>query len=86
MIQKLNEPVSVSMTFDSKKSRATPRSIIWKNRLYPVTRIGFHHIVREGRNLFHVFSVTTPTLFFKLVLDTENLHWKVEEITDMMAS
>lgn len=86
MIQKLNEPVSVSMTYDCKKRHATPRSIIWHERLYPVTKIGFHHTVREGRNLFHVFSVTTPTLFFKLVLDAENLHWKVEEIADGNAS
>ncbi|RJR30382.1 hypothetical protein C4564_00170 [Candidatus Microgenomates bacterium] len=81
-MDKLNEPVSVSMTFDSKTKKVSPKSIVWHNRLYPIIKIGLHHTFRDGRGLFHVFSVATPTLFFRLVLDTENLHWQVEEIAD----
>ncbi len=82
MNQKLDEPVSVSMLYDSSKRKTTPRSIVWKNRLYPVTKIGFHHNYREGRVLFHVFSVATPTIFFRLELNTETLHWRVTNIAE----
>ena len=86
MIEKMNERVSVSMIYDSVKQYVSPRSIVWKNRLYPVKKIGFHHTFRKGRTLFHVFSVSTPTLFFRLVLDTDTLRWKVEEISDGLVS
>jgi len=82
VIQKINSPISVSFNFDSVKHKVSPKCIIWNNRLYPITRLGLHHTYRMGRTLFHVFSVATPTLFFKLVLNTENLHWTLEEISD----
>jgi len=82
MPEKVNAPVSVSMSYDSKTRKVFPKSVIWDNRLYAVTKVGLHHKYREGRSLYHVFSVTTPTLFFRLVLDTETLHWRLEEIAD----
>jgi len=82
MIQKISVPVSVSFTFDSKKRKIFPKWIVWNGRLYPVVKIGLHHTYRQGRTLYHVFSVTSKNLFFRLVLNTENLHWKLEEISD----
>jgi hypothetical protein len=82
MIQKVNSPVSVSFSFDSAKRKVAPKCVIWNNRLYPITKLGLHHTYRVGRTLHHVFSVATPTLFFRLVLNTENLHWTLEEISD----
>lgn len=85
MIQKLQEPVSVSLSYNHVKQLVTPKAIVWKNRLYPITKLGLHHTYRQGRTLFHVFSVVTPTLFFRLVMDTDTLHWKVDEIADGLA-
>jgi len=82
MIQRFNTPVSVSFSFDSIKKKVVPKCIVWNNRLYPVTKLGLHHTFRTGRTLHHVFSVATPTLFFRLVLNTDNLHWTLEEISD----
>ena len=82
MIQKISEPVSVSLSYNHQTHKVTPKALIWQNRLYAVNKIGLHHTFRQGRTLYHVFSVTTSTLFFRLVLDTSNLHWKVEEIAD----
>jgi hypothetical protein len=59
-----------------------PKYIIWKGRNYTVTGIGLHHRFREGSTLYHVFSVTTDTLFLRLRLNTDNLLWKLEEIED----
>lgn len=82
MIQKVSDSVSVTLSFNHKTNKVLPRGVIWKNRLYAVTKLGLHHTYREGRTLYHVFSVATPTLFFRLVLNTESLHWKLEEISD----
>lgn len=84
MITKLNEPVSVGFNFDSEQSKVYPKWIVWNGRLYPVKKIGLHHTFRQGRALFHVFSVVSKNLFFRLILNTENLHWKVEQIADSL--
>ncbi len=82
MIQKIDEPVSVSLSFDSKTNKVRPKAVVWKGRLYTISKIGLHHAYRQGKNLYHVFSVSTPTLFFRLTLDAQNLHWRLEEISD----
>lgn len=80
--QKISEVVSVSLSFDHSKNKVYPRWVVWNGRLYPVTRIGLHHTFRQGSTLYHVFSVIAKTLFMKLVLNTDNLHWQLEEISD----
>jgi hypothetical protein len=47
-----------------------------------VEKLGLHHAYREGKTLYHIFSVTTATLFMRLKLDTDNLGWLLEEIED----
>lgn len=79
MIQKLSENVDVGMSKE-------PKWVKWKNRVYKIEHIGLHHTFREGRVLYHAFSVATDTLFFRLVLDTETLNWKLEEISDGLPS
>lgn len=86
MINKISESVSVSFTFDSDKKTIKPRALVWKGRLYGVKKVGFHHKFRKGRILYHVFSVASKSMFFRLVLNTENLHWKLEEISDGLPS
>lgn len=85
MIQKISEPVSVATTFDAQRKKITPRWLIWQGRLHPIIRLGLHHTFRRGRTLYHVFSVSSRSLFFRLVLNTENLHWQLEEISDGLA-
>ena len=86
MNHKEKSPVSVNFSFDHTHNRVHPRWILWDGRLYPVVKVGLHHTCREGRTLYHVFSVTSKTLFFRLILNTENLHWTVSEISDGMPS
>ncbi|OGM18599.1 hypothetical protein A2686_01760 [Candidatus Woesebacteria bacterium RIFCSPHIGHO2_01_FULL_38_10] len=82
MVEKISSPVSVSLSFDSKKRKVYPKWIIWNNRFYPIVKVGLHHTFRQGRTLFHVFSVASKSMFFRLVLNTENLHWRLEETSD----
>ena len=82
MLEKISIPVSVTLVFDHTQRKAVPKQLIWNKRLYPIVKVGLHHSYREGRTLFHVFSVASKTLFFRLVLNTDNLHWRLEEISD----
>lgn len=82
MIQRIKAPVSVVMTYDSKERIVVPRRLRWDGKLYQITRIGLHHTQREGRTLFHIFSVESTALSFRLKLNTDNLQWTLEEISD----
>jgi hypothetical protein len=82
MIQNISESVSVSFVFDSQKRSVEPKALIWNKKLYAVKKVGLHHKFRQGRTLYHVFSVASKNLFFRLVLNTESLYWQLEEISD----
>ena len=82
MFENLDAPVSVSFVFDSETRSVEPRHLKWNGRVYEIEKIGLHHTFRNGRTLFHVFSVVSKTLFFRLVLNTDNLHWRLEQIAD----
>lgn len=82
MLEKISAPVSVGLLFDHKMRKCVPKWVKWEGKLYKIEKIGFHHTYREGRVLYHVFSVASKTLFFRLVLNTETLIWRLEELSD----
>lgn len=86
MRQQLHESVSVKLFFDCQRRQIRPEKIFWHNREYPIVKIGLHHYYRQGRTLFHVFSVASESLFFRLVLDTDSLFWTLEEVSDGLAN
>lgn len=75
-------PISVDLFFDRKTRRVCPKSVIWDGKEYLISQLGLHHTFRVGRVLHHVFSCFGEGVFFRLVLDTENLSWTLEEISD----
>jgi hypothetical protein len=82
MIQKVSAPASVNLIFDHKRRKSFPKHLLWEGKVHKITKIGLHHTYRDGRTLYHVFSVSSESLFFRLVLNTDNLSWLVEEISD----
>jgi len=82
MLEKISAPVSVTLVFDHAKRKVFPKWLVWEGKLYPLEKVGLHHTFRQGRTLFHVFSVASKTLFFRLVFNTDNLFWRLEEISD----
>lgn len=79
---KLDTPVSVISSYNHRLRTVTPRKILWSGREYLVTKTGLHHTSRQGRTLFHIFSVVAGSVFFRLSLNTDNLFWNLEEISD----
>jgi len=82
MFEKISVPVSVSLVFNSTTRQVMPKAVVWNGRVYKIVKVGLHHTFMVGRTLFHVFSVASDTLFFRLVFNSETLHWRLEEVAD----
>jgi len=82
MLEKINEVVSVIASYNSEKNRFIPYKMRWRLRDYFIKRLAYHHKVREGRNLSHIFHVTDGNLDFRMRFDTEDLNWILEEVSD----
>jgi hypothetical protein len=80
MSEPINESVSVDLLSNHIKGSAYPWVLSWHGKQFRITKVGLHHTYREGRVLFHMFSVTDGTTFFRLRFDTETLGWKLLEI------
>ena len=84
MREKINEEVSVVMYYSSNKKVALPHLIHWQNKDYAVGKVGYHHAVKEGATLHHIYELvdSDENLWFRLSLNTSNLHWKLEAVSD----
>lgn len=84
MRELINKEVSVVMSFNASKRTAQPYAINWQNRDYKVGTIGYHHTVRDGNTLHHIYELTDAenSIHFRLNLDTSNLHWVLEVVSD----
>lgn len=82
MHEAIHEKVSVNLVFNCKTGQVLPKHIRWQGRPYTITQVGLHHTYRSGRALIHVFSVSDGTMFFRLELNTETLHWTLNEVSD----
>jgi len=88
MREKIDEEVSVVMYYSATKKLALPHLIRWHDKDYSVGKIGYHHTTKDGATLHHIFELTddNDTLWFRLNLDTANLHWRLEAISDGLAN
>lgn len=82
MTEKINALVDVISVYRKETGKTIPLRLLWQGRAYTITKLGFHHTVRVGRCLHHLFSVTDGNLFFRLNHDTEMLSWTLEEVSD----
>lgn len=80
MTHPINEPISVITVYNSDKQSVMPYKLSWHGRDYKITKLGYHHRIRVGRTLLHIFSVCTENTAFKLQLNTDTLHWLLEEV------
>ena len=88
MREKVDEEVSVVMYYSSKHKQAVPYLLHWQNKDYSLGEIDYYHSYMEGRERHHIFELTDKdsSLFFRLRLDSKNLHWTLEIIHDGYAS
>jgi hypothetical protein len=84
MREKINDAVSVVMYYSAKARYATPHLVSWQNKDYLVDKIGYHHTIKDGQTLHHIYELTVKdtSLWMRLNLDTSNLHWTLEAVAD----
>ena len=82
MIEKIGEKVSVSFLSNHNNGSVLPVHMKWKNTVYTIQKVGLHYTLYRDQKLIHMFSVCDAHRFFLLALDTENLHWTLEEVAD----
>jgi len=82
MLQQIFEKISVITSYNHEKNRAIPYKIRWRLQEYFVKQLAYHHKIRRGRNLFHIFHVTDGNLDFRLCFNSEDLTWVLEEVSD----
>ncbi len=84
MKEKIEEEVSVVMYYSARKKMASPHLISWAGKEYEVGEIGYHHKVREGAVIHHIFELVdkTSSMWMRLNFNSDNLHWKLEAVSD----
>jgi hypothetical protein len=87
MREKIDQEVSVIMVYSAKKRKAVPHLISWQNKEYTIKEMGYQHPVEEGKVLHHIFEFTVneADLWMRLRLDTSNLHFVLEAVSDGLA-
>lgn len=73
---------TISEKVDVVLASSTPISMHWRGRDYKINKIGLKHNYFEGKNLIHIFSVLSGSLFLKLKFDTKYLSWTLLEVFD----
>jgi hypothetical protein len=87
MKQKVNEEVSVIMYYSAKKKKFVPYRLNWQNKDYELGMVDYYHSYMEGQERQHIFELCDKdtSLWFRLRLDSLNLHWTLEGIHDGLA-
>ena len=76
------EKIDVITIYKRISGETAPYKIRWNGRTYVITKVGYHHTVRSGRTVYHIFHVCSNTLAFRLKHDPDTLHWILEEVSD----
>lgn len=83
MTEHIHERVDV-ITIYRKASvpQVMPYKIKWNGRIYLIKHLGYHHKVKEGKTIIHIFSCSSETLGFRLRFNSDTLSWILEEVED----
>jgi len=74
----MKERIEVIAVFE--KNRAQPYSFKWAGKKFLVEKVNLHYTQRSGDAILTYYSVTAEGNYFKLVFDSNNMSWWVEEV------
>ncbi len=78
-IQELNEPIDVVTVF--REGRMAPVKFRWAGRTYPVARVAYRWVTRQGAYPVHHFAIVTDgDTTCELVLNTQTMQWSVAKV------
>ena len=84
MKEKIGYEVSVVMYYNAKNKQVVPHLLYWQNKNYMLGKVDYYHSYMEGRERWHIFELVDKdsSMWFRLRLDSSNLHWTLEAIHD----
>lgn len=84
----INEEVSVVSYYSAQKKQNLPYRLYWQHKDYLLAPVSYHHAYMEGRHKQYIFEMVDKrqSLWFRLRLDSSNLHWTLEVIHDGLAT
>ncbi len=78
MLEKLDEPIDIIVSFKSQK--VMPAFFKWREKTYKIEKINLVHKERDGNDKIYYFSVSDNANFFRLAFFTRDLSWRIEEL------
>jgi hypothetical protein len=79
IIQELNDPIDVVTVFNN--GSMSPVKFRWAGRTYPVARVAYKWVTREGVYPIHHFSVVTDDdQVYEIILNTKTMQWAIAKI------
>ncbi|HSW85048.1 MAG TPA: hypothetical protein VLF79_00335 [Candidatus Saccharimonadales bacterium] len=87
MKEKIDQEVSVVTYYSAKHKLTVPHLLHWQNQDFRLGKVDYYHNYMEGRDRQHIFELIDKdsSLWFRLRLDSSNLHWTLEAIHDGLA-
>lgn len=82
----INQKVSVITLYNKTNGLNMPVRLRWQEKVYCLTKLGYHHKYKQGKTLIHVFSVSNKDLAFRLEFNTDTLAWTLTEVSDGFVS
>ena len=82
MLESIDETVSVVMISSKKINKSYPYKMLWRQSEVVFSEVTYHHIIREGRTISHIFHTTDSMTDYKLILNTQYLTWRLLEVSD----
>jgi len=86
MHEKINERVDVITIYRKIGAISMPYKLRWNGRDHIIKALGYHHKVKEGKTIIHIFSCSSDTLAFRLRFNSDTLSWILEEVLDGASS
>ncbi len=88
MKEKINQEVSVVMYYSARQKQAVPYLLHWQSKDYSLGKVDYYHSFMEGQDRQHIYELVDKdeTLWFRLRLNSSNLHWTLEAIHDGLAN
>lgn len=82
MYETINEKVDVIAIFKKGYEDVRPFKVRWHGQDHAITKVGYQHKYRQGKNIIHVFSCTDGASFFQLAFNAAELSWFIEKVWD----
>lgn len=84
MRETINKEVSVVMYYSAKHKESVPYLMHWQNKDYTLGQVDMYHNYMDGKTKQHIFELCdkNSTLWFRLRLNGDNLHWMLEAVHD----